>query len=614
MMISNVSGYAGKFLRVDLTFERLSDVVYDEETLRKYIGGTGIGTKILYDEVPPQAYWTDPVNRITIASGPLGGTIVPGSSTISLVTKGALTNGATSVQANGRFGAYLKFNGYDGLIIQGAAKRWLYLAIEDGAAELQDANHLLGMGTYATGDAIRKASEKTEMEMSVVSIGPAGEHLIRFAGVFVDKGHSASHNGPGAVMGSKKLKAISVPRKRQQIAVNDRERLQEIANTFRENTKNHRGTIGGVHRSQRAGSGSLPVKNYSTNVWEVSDEALEKFSEPYIRGNFQPRRSPCWGCPANHSTIMTITEGPYAGMEIEEPEYEQMAAWGPVIDNKDAALAAMLSTVNDDLGFENNEAGWLIGWVMECYEKGYLTKEDVSGLPMQWGNVEAVKQLLYMTAYRQGFGDILAEGVMRASQRIGGEAAECAIYTWKGNAPRGHDHRTAWGELFDTTVSNTGTIETHRALMDPKAGNTPGNPMKTSTAVATTKGIMEFDDSLGTCRFNTRMNLVLDAEAVAAVTGWDFTAEEAKAVGLRIVNLMKAFNLRAGITKELDYPSTRYGSTHVDGPWKDMGIMSHWEAMLENYYHLMGWDVTTGKPLPETLRKLDIEHVIQDIW
>jgi len=219
MCESNNGSYVCKFLRVDLTFERLSNVVFDEKPLRKYVGGTGIGTKILYDEVPPQAYWADPVNRLTIASGPLGGTVIPGSSTISLVTKGALTNGATSVQANGRFGAYLRFNGYDGIIIEGAAKRWLYLAIEDGGAELRNANHLLGLGTYATGDAIREAAGRTEMEMSVVSIGPAGEHLVRFAGVFVDKGHSASHNGPGAVMGSKKLKAISVPRKRQQIAV-----------------------------------------------------------------------------------------------------------------------------------------------------------------------------------------------------------------------------------------------------------------------------------------------------------------------------------------------------------------------------------------------------------
>ena len=200
-MSSNVSGYAGKVLRVDLTFERLTDVVFEEATLRKYIGGTGLGTKILYDEVPPQVDWTDPVNRITIASGPLGGTVIPGSSTISVVTKGALTNGATSVQANGRFGAYLRFNGYDGIILQGAARRWLYLTFETGIPELRDANHLLGLGTYGTGDALRAAAGKAEMEMSVLSIGPAGEHLVRFAGVFVDKGHSASHNGPGAVLG-----------------------------------------------------------------------------------------------------------------------------------------------------------------------------------------------------------------------------------------------------------------------------------------------------------------------------------------------------------------------------------------------------------------------------
>ena len=614
MSKTDIGGYAGKFLRVDLTFERLSDVVFNEETLRKYVGGTGIGTKILYDEVPPKAQWSDPVNRITIASGPLGGTITPGSGTISLVTKGALTNGATSVQANGRFGSYLKFSGYDGLIIQGAAKRWLYLYIDDNGTELVNANHLLGMDTYEIGDAIREKSGKKEMEMSVISIGPAGEHLVRFAGVYVDKGHSASHNGSGAVMGSKKLKAIATARGSERVVVKDTERLKSVADKFLENAKDYRGTIGGVHRNQLSGAGTLPIKNYTTNVWDISQDDLDKFSEPYIREHFEPKRSPCWGCPANHSTLMTIPEGPYAGMQIEEPEYEQMAAWGPVIGNKDAVSATMLSSVTDRLGLENNESGWLMAWVMECYEKGYLTKEDAGGFEMRWGNVEAVRQLLYMIANRQGFGDVLAEGIMRASQKVGGEAAKCAIYTMKGNAPRGHDHRTAWAELFDTTVSNTGTIETHRSLMDPKAANEPGNPVETATAVALTKGSMEFEDSLGTCRFNTRMNLVLTSEAVAAVTGWNFTAEEAKSVGLRIVNMMKAFNIRVGITREMDYPSTRYGSTHVDGPWKGIGIMPHWEEMLESYYRLMGWDVKTGKPLPETLKRMGLEHIVKDIW
>ncbi|MDQ1279239.1 MAG: aldehyde:ferredoxin oxidoreductase [Thermoproteota archaeon] len=613
-MSKQVNGYAGKFLRVNLTSEHLSNTTFNEETLRKYLGGTGIGSRILYDEIPPKALWSDPVNRVTIASGPLGGTSIPGSGTISIVTKGALTNGATSVQANGRFGAYLKFSGFDGIIIQGQAKRWLYLQIEDGKAELKDANHLLGLDTYTTGDIIREELGRKEIDMSVISIGPAGENQVRFAGTFVDKGHSASHNGTGAVIGSKKLKAIAAARGGERVEVKDAEKLNAIGLKFRERTKDYRGTIGGVERGQRSGQGTLPIKNYSTNVWTIADEELDKFSEPYIRGHYEPRRSPCFGCPANHSTMMVIPEGAYKGMLVEEPEYEQMAAWGPVIDNKDAAAAAMLSGLNDRLGFENNEAGWLIGWVMECYDKGYLTKDDIGGLKANWGNIEATKQLLYMTAHRQGFGDVLADGVMRASQKIGGKAAECAVYTMKGNSPRGHDHRTTWGELFDTTISNTGTLETHRMLMDPKAGNEPGNPKETSTAVAITKGNMEFEDSIGTCRFNTMTNMMLIAEAISAATGWDYTAEEGKTVGLRSVNLMKAFNIRTGITREQDYPSARYGSTHIDGKWKGIGIMPHWEEMLDNYYSLMGWEIATSKPLPETLKKLGLEEIIEDIW
>nr|ADP09456.1 aldehyde ferredoxin oxidoreductase [uncultured marine crenarchaeote E48-1C] len=612
--MSNFGGYAGKFLRVDLTHEQTTDVVFDEDTLRKYIGGTGIGAKILYEEIPPEIDWSDPRNRLILASGPLGGTRIGGSGTFSLVTKGALTNGATSVQANGLFGAYMKFCGYDGVIVQGATKRWLYLDINDGKAELREANHLLGRDTYETVDLLKKDLGKKERQVSVVSIGPAGEHLVRFAGVFAEKGHSASHNGPGAVMGSKKLKAIVVSRGNQTFEVKDKDKLAKVAEELYQNVKTFTGTVGGVYWSYKSGMGTLPIKNYLTNIWDITEDEVEGFSEEFIRKTLGSKPNPCWACRLTHSTMMTITEGPYAGMVVEEPEYEQLAAWGPVINLKDIFSAIMLSGLTDRLGFENNEAGWIIGWVMECIKKGFLTKDDVNGLEMRWGNVEAVRQLLYMIAHRQGIGDLLAEGVMRASQKIGGEAAECAIYTKKGNAPRGHDHRTAWGELFDTVVSNTGTIETHRTLMNPEIGNKPGNPMETSTEVALTKGIMGFDDSLGTCRFNTRLNLVLEAEAVSAVTGWHFTPEEAKKVGLRAVNLMKAFNIRAGITRELDHPSARYGSTPVDGPSKNQSTAPHWEKMLENYYSLMGWDVETGKPLPKTLKNLGLEHVIKDLW
>ncbi len=610
---NNIKGYTGKFLRVDMTNSKLSNISFDEKTLRKYLGGTGLGSKILYDEVPPEIDWSHPENRFIIASGPLGGTSIGGSGTVSVITKGALTNGVAATQANGYFGAFLRFAGYDGIVIQGASKRWMYLHIDDGEAVLKEASHLLRRNTYETVDLIKEELGKKDLQMSVTSIGPAGENLVRFAGVFVDKGHAAAHNGVGAVLGSKKLKAIAVARCQKKVEVVNRKKIREISDKLYEEMKAFSGTVGGVHRSQKSGRGTLPIKNYTTNLWKISEEELSKFSEEYIRKTFEPQRHPCWACRLNHSTMMKITYGPYKGTLVEEPEYEQLAAWGPVIDNRDVASAFMLSGETDQLGLDNNESGWLMSWLMECYERKLITKEKLDGMEITWGNVKVVRQLLHMIANRVGCGDFLAEGIMRASQNIGGEATKCAIHTMKGNTPRGHDHRTRWKEMFDTCTSNTGTLETSTYPRSRELTG-PGYPEDISTYEATVKGLMVFEDSLGTCRFNTRTNLPILTEAVNAVTGWDMTQKEAKNVGLRSVNLMKVFNIRVGITREMDRPSERYGSTPIDGPSKGISIKPHWESMLDNYYQLLGWDIKTGKPLKETLKSLGIEYVIKDIW
>ncbi|MCJ7610556.1 hypothetical protein MUP00_12990 [Candidatus Bathyarchaeota archaeon] len=609
----NEKGFTGKLLRVDMTRGKLSEVVLDEKTMKSYMGGTGIGSKILYDEVSPKIEFSDPRNRLIIASGPLGGTSVAGSGTISIVTKGALTGGATASQANGFFGAFLRFCGYDGIVIQGSAKRWMYLHIDDGVTELKNASHLLRRDTYETTDIIKAESEKQDLQMSVVSIGPAGENLARFAGIFMDKGHAAAHNGVGAVMGSKKLKAIAVARGKSQPKVSDSKKLLEIATKLREDVKGFTGTVNGVYRSQTAGTGTLPIKNYTTNLWDIPPDKLKCFSEEYIRKTFEPKPHSCWACSLTHSTMMKIPYGQYKDMVVEEPEYEQLAAWGPVIDLKEIDLAFMLAGTTDRVGLDNNESGWLMGWLMECYERGLIKKNDLDGIEMTWGNAEAVKQLLYMIANRVGCGNRLAEGVMRASQKIGGEAAKAAIYTLKGNTPRGHDHRTRWTEMFDTVTSNTGTLET-AAMATTRELRGPGYPTEVSSFEANMKGDMIFEDSLGTCRFNTRTNMPLLAGAVAAVTGWNFTQEEAKNVGLRSVNLMRAFNLRCGITKEKEYPSERYGSTPIDGPSKGTSVRPVWEAMLKNYYTMLGWEPTTGKPLRKTLESLGLQNVIKDLY
>jgi len=614
MSIPSIGGYAGKFLRVDLSNEKLSDLKLGEDVLRDHIGGASLGAKILYDEVSPTIKWSDPSNKMILASGPLGGTSFPGTGTISIVTKGALTGGAASSQANGLFGAYLKFSGYDGLIIQGAAERWLYLKIEQDSAELVEAEHLLGKGTYETCELLQKEQNKHERELSTITIGPAGENLCRFAGLFERKGHSSSKNGPGATLGSKKLKAITVSRGDLRVPVKYPERFNQLANQVREKASKLMGTIGSVYDLQKSGQGVLPVKNYTTNIWNISEEELERFKGSNIRERYDPRPNPCWACPATHSTMMTIPDGPYGGMEVEEPEYEQLAAWGPQIDNRDVDSAAMLSGVCDRLGFDNNEMGWMIGWLMECYERGLLTRDQLNGLEMSWGNVNAAREMMYMIAYREGIGDLLAEGIMRASQEIGGEAAKAAIYTLKGNAPRGHDHRTRWGEMFDTIVSNTGTLENHVSISgQPPFSSWAGHPDEVSDGEAITKGVMLLNDSLGNCRFPTGLDLTLFTDTLNAVTGWDYSEEEANNVGLRAVNLMKVFNLRAGIDRELDAPSERYGSTPVDGPNKGIGIKPVLEPMLRNYYRLMGWDEETSEPLPETLKSLDLGYLIKDL-
>lgn len=622
--MSALHGYAGKLLRVDLTNEKITEEELDAETTRKYIGGTGIGAKYLYEEVPPGVEWSDEGNRLIMAAGPLGGTRIGGSGTFSIVAKGALTNGATASQPNGYFGAFLKFSGFDGIIFQGKSKNWVYLHIHDGKAELRDASHLLGKDTWETDAQIHEDLGKKERALSVYSIGPAGENLVKFAGILGDKGHAAAHNGSGAVMGSKKLKAVAAERSPAKFTLADPEKLSAVANQLHESilgnpwTKDTYlwGTLNGILR----GTGSyIPVKNYTTNIYDIDKEDLEKFGGPYIREHFQAKPHPCWACRMHHCHIVTIPDGPYAGFVGEEPEYEQFAAFGPAIGQTDVAAAIVMANEVDRLGMDTNEMGWILGLAMECYEKGIITKEDTNGLELNWGNVEAARALMRNIAHREGFGNTMAEGVMRAAQLLGGEAPHMAIHTMKGSTPRGHDHRIRTTEQFDTCVSDSSTLESTPVVSRPADFSIPEtidyySAEQVSSIEGNTKGSMQFEDSLGTCRFCARTNLPLLTEALNASTGWDITPAEAMQQGRRTMALLRSFNIRHGHTRDDDRPSPRYGSTPVDGPMEGKTLASEWDAMLDNYYRIMGWDEKTSKPLPETLKSLGLEHVIPDLW
>lgn len=615
-------GYMHRILRVDLTNRKISTQNIDPLILKQYIGGTGLGAKLLYEEVSPSVKWSDPENRLVFATGPLNGTRVPGSGTYSVVTKGCLSQGATSCQANGFFGAYLKFSGFDGIAVEGASKDLVYLYVHDDTAEFREARHLAGKDTWETEELIRSELGKAEHEISIIGIGPAGENLVRFGAIVGDHGHVAGHNGVGAVMGSKRLKAIATARKGRDIPLDSKEKIGTVSRglieKFRKDKLGDMYYQWGTNWAYAAAhdSGWLPVKNYTTNIFPE----YEKFTAEQYRKNFKIKRQTCWACQLHHLHIMEVPDGPYAGYVGEEPDYEQWAAWGSLIGNKDVAGAFVLSNEVDRLGMENNEAGWIVAWLMECFEKGILTERDCDGIEMRWGNVEATRAMLRKIAHRQGVGDLLAEGIKHAAQQIGGEAEQVAIYTLKGHSPRTHDHRVRWPEMLDTITSSTGTIETGPVLRPADFGlpNVSAfslfEPDAVAELIAKAKARMPFYDSLVVCNIATYGDTRLSIELLNAATGWSFSFEDMQNMGLRVVNLLRAFNIRCGITPDVEYPSARYSSVPTDGPLKGTAIAPVWERMVATYYWHMGWDRRTGKPLPITLKRLGLEEIINDLW
>jgi len=618
-MEETIGGYMGKLLRVNLLTGEITKESPNAGTLLKWVGGAGLGTKILHDEVVSGINWNDPENRLIIATGPLTGTTMGGSGSICVVTKGALTEGAAIAEANGFFGAFLKFCGFDAIIVQGAADRLSYLYIHDGGAELRDATHLAGKDTWETEDLIKRELGKTERQASVFGIGPAGENLVRFACIVGDKGHVAGHNGVGAVMGSKKLKAIAVSRGSQKVQLKDREALSKLAEGIFDNLNNMPGFSmhkwGTLDKNEMAElrmlMGRLPIKNLTTNLWPYGNKLSEETVRTYP--HFQLQKRPCWACRFVHCHSLKITEGPYAGYEGDEPDYELWAAFAPLIDNTDLAGAAVLSNEADRLGIEGNESGWLVAWIMECYEKGVVKEEDLDGMAMKWGDVEVTRTFLNKIAYREGVGAILAEGVMRASQQMGGEAAKLAVYTMKGNTPRMHDHRASWPMILDTVTSERGRdMDAPHVIVSPVQVGLPAEPdiftpEGAATVLARVRGRYMVIDSLCLCRFNgSGMSNDDWAKLLVAATGWDFTGQEMTKFSRRVVNLLRMFNIRHGLTRELERPSPRYSSAPVDGVNLGRTIAPVWEETLECYYESMGWDKKTGEPLPETLADLGL--------
>jgi aldehyde:ferredoxin oxidoreductase len=615
-------GYAGRLLRVDLGTGRTWAEPWSPRDMRTYLGGAGLGAKILWDEVPAHVGWDHPQNRLVLATGPFAGLPVWGTGGLTVITRGAMTNGGTSTQANGFFGANLKLSGYDAIVVQGQARRLSYLLVHGDQVEVRDARHLAGKDTWETQDALNAELGYAGHMLSVYSIGPAGENLVRFAAIQGDYGHVASKNGVGAVMGKKRLKAVAIVRGTRAIRAADARGLiaaaDDISHDLRTNpaarTLYEYGTLPGVVNLH--GLGALPIRNYTTNLAPVGAD-MKQWEAPALRQGFDHRGHQCSACGMHHCHMQVLPRGPHRGQIVDEPEYEGWSGAGWTIGCTDPVAVSWLNTQIDRACVDVNEFGWLCGWVMECQEKGYITEKQL-GFRLAWGDAEGANRLLQMISQRQGLGDLLAEGTKLAAQRLGGPAAECAIYTGKNASPRGHDHRARWEEMLDTCTGSTGTLETGPPVFPTELGLpariNPFDGEQVARQVAALNGRRHFEDSLGACIFTTRTHLENLSRALSAATGWEWTREETMRFGRRAGALFRAFNLRCGIGPSLEVPSRRYGSVPVDGPAKGQDVGKQWDRMLDLWYEGMGYDRPTGRPKPETLRALDLEWLIPAVW
>ena len=613
-------GYTGQLLRVNLGTGKIWTDPWGKDDMREYLGGVGLGAKILYDEVGPKVHWDHPENRLVLATGPLAGLPVWGTGGLTVITRGALTDGATSTQANGFFGACLKYSGYDAIVIQGQAKTLSYLYINDDTVEIRDAAHLAGKDTWETQQALEAEHGLSGHRMSVYGIGPAGENLVRFAAIHGDYGHVASKNGCGAVMGKKKLKAVCIVRGTKALSAHDARGLVQAADDIAHDLKTdpststlyNFGTLPSVLNLSKLGV--LPIKNYTTNL---TGRDMSDWEPVKLREGFDHRGHQCNACGMRHCHIQIIRNGPHAGERVDEPEYEGWSGAGWTIGLTDKDAITWLNTRIDRACVDVNEFGWVCGWVMECMEKGYLTEEQV-GFRLGFGDVEGAYRLLQMISHREGFGDVLAEGVKRASEKVGGEAAKCAIYTMKGASPRGHDHRGRWEEMLDTCTSSNGTMESANPTFQTEVGQPARiNPFDGEQVAKLVGGILgrrHFEDSLGGCSFTFRTRIENLARALSAATGFTYQLEDAQRFGRRTAAILRAFNLRCGIGPEIEYPSERYGSQPVDGPAKDHDVRKQWDHMLDTWYETVGYDRKTGRPTPETLKKLGLDAISRDLW
>jgi aldehyde:ferredoxin oxidoreductase len=598
---------------------------FDENFYRKYLGGRALALYFLLKELKPGVNPFSPENKLIFATGVATGIPLPGMNRYAAVSKSPLTNTFGESYAGGFFGPELKFAGFDAIIIEGKAEKPVYLWIHNGEIEIRKATHIWGMKIKETTETIRR--EVKNPKARVAAIGPAGEKLVRFASILHDMKYANGRCGLGAVMGSKNLKAIAVVGSHK-LRFADKEKIVKLAKWASKAIKD----MPGPHSRWMYGTGAvllplnelglLPTRNFLDGEFEhAEDISGERMAETILLG-----RKGCYSCGIMCKRIVKgkypyETDPDYGG-----PEYETLAAFGSLCGVGDLNAISYANMLCNAYGLDTISTGVTIAFAMECYENKILTKEDFGGLEPKFGNADAMVKLVEMIAKREGIGDILAEGVMRASRIIGRNAERFAMHV-KGKeipmheprgkkslalayatSPSGADHmQNAHDTLFERNVEKILPLGILKPLSSMDLG-----PEKVRMFMYLSMWWSLFD-CLGVCKFAVMphpaavFSISQLRDIVKAVTGWEVTIWELLKVGERAINMARCFNVREGFNKSDDTLPERFFQPLRSGAMRDEKIAGEeFEKALKLFYEMMGWDSETGVPKKAKLHELDI--------
>jgi aldehyde:ferredoxin oxidoreductase len=626
-------GHQGKILHVDIGTGKSWTEDLPEEWRRLYVGSRGINAKILWDYCKdPSITWDDPRNIIIFAPGTVTGTTAPASGRTSVTTVGCTTGLYLKSNTGGHWGAELKSAGYDHLVVHGVAKKPVYILIQDDHVEVRDAKDLWGKDILETDALLKKWHGEDSRGLY---IGPAGEKLVRAASIQCSLYHAAGRGGGAAVMGKKKLKAISVKGSKP-VRVKDPKKFAEIAQEMRELLKADSGAQS-LHEFGTSGSigavnelHAFPGKNWQTgyteNAHPISGQALNE--KGYLK-----RRVACFGCTIGCHRYSAIEKGPNAGIASGGPEYETFGALGngPGIIDTEGVL--VLNEICNRLGLDTITAGTVTQWAIESYLRGVLTKKDTDGLELDWGKLDEVKKVIEKIALREGnLGNLLGDGLKIATKKVGKDSYKWAIINKKGLEqsnvetrsakayalafavnPRGNDHLMT--ETFAEFGASPESIEVIEKVTGDKKWASPHFTEYRAEIVRWHEDCYEITEALGFCVFTSTAAYGVNpdnmARLFAAATGIELSEEEMMLTGRRVCTLEKAFNVTRGATREYDnLPWRLMNEGAASGPLKgEKNSKEELDGMLDRYYDLHGWDKETSWPTRETLEMLELKDV-----